>query len=137
VSCAILKFDEYRVEYVNAAHPDAIVRRAGGSSAVAVRPKDGAKRIPPLGKHDMSGSVGALGFSMASGDALLLYSAGLAACVNGKGEAYGAERLATAFGRADPENAESMLTSVMIDFRNYVAGAKRPADIVAMVLLKR
>ncbi len=137
VSGTFMRLSGPRVEYVSAAHTDAVLRRSGRRDVSLVKAKDDRGRIPPLGRDDFDAASGALGFTAARGDALLVYTAGLASGVNARREPYGVERLAEAFGRADPENAESMLASVMIDYRNFLSGAKRSGDITALVLVKR
>jgi len=137
VSGTLVRLRGPRVEYVSAAHTDAVLRRAGRRDVSLVKAKDGRGGSQPLGRDDFDAASGALGFSAAPGDALLVYTAGLASGVNAKREPYGVERLAEAFGRADPESAESMLASVMIDYRNFLSGAKRSRDITALVLVKR
>jgi sigma-B regulation protein RsbU (phosphoserine phosphatase) len=137
VSGTFLRIRGPRVEYVSAAHTDAVLRREGRRDVSLVKAKDERSRTPPLGRDDFDAGVGALGFSAARGDAILVYTAGLVSSVNARREPYGVERLAEAFGRADPENAESMLASVMIDYRNFLSGARRSGDIAAIVLVKR
>jgi len=137
VSCTFLRLSGARVEYINASHTDALLRRAGRRDATIVRPKDGLRKAPPLGRDDFETGVSALGFSVAPGDALFVHTGGLTGSVNARKEPYGTERLAQAFGRADPEHAESMLASVLIDFRNFLGGARRSGDITALVLVKR
>jgi sigma-B regulation protein RsbU (phosphoserine phosphatase) len=137
VSCTFMKLRDSRVEYVNAAHTDALIRRAGRREVSMIKFKDGQRKSPPLGRDDFESGVGALRFTMAPGDAALIYTAGLVGGANAKGLSFGVERLAESFGRADPENAESTLASVMIDFRNATAGASRSGDITAVVLVRR
>ncbi len=137
VSCTFLRFKSGKIEYANAGHTDALVRRSGRRDVSVVRPKTAYRKAPPLGRDDFDIGVGTLGFSMAPGDALFVSTAGLAGCVNPKGIPFGFERVTEAFRRADPENAESMLASVMMDFRNHLAGAKRSGDVAAMVLVMK
>jgi serine phosphatase RsbU (regulator of sigma subunit) len=137
VSCTFLRFKAGKVEYANAGHTDALVRRRGQRDVSVVKPKTAYRKAPPLGRDDFDIGVGTLGFSMAAGDALLVSTAGLAGCVNSKGVPFGFERVTEAFRRADPENAESLLSSVMMDFRNHLAGARRSGDVAAMVLVRK
>ncbi|MBU0926590.1 MAG: SpoIIE family protein phosphatase [Spirochaetes bacterium] len=135
VSCTFLRFSGDRVEYVNAGHTDAFLRK-GGSKRVAGL-DEGRKRSPPFGRDDFDDGLLALRFTLSPGDALLVYTAGLVESVNAKKAAYGGARLAEAWRRADPHNAESLLASVMIDFRNFMAGSRRAGDICAMAVVKR
>lgn len=137
VSCTFLRFKAGKVEYANAGHTDALVRRAGRRDVSVVKPKTAYRKAPPLGRDDFDLGLGTLGFTMSPGDALFISTAGLAGCVNQKGIPFGFERVTEAFRRADPENAESMLASVMMDFRNHLAGARRSGDVAAMVLVMK
>ncbi len=137
VSCAFMRFAGDRVEYVNAAHTDALLRRAGKRAVSFVKAKQGPSKAPPLGRDDFEARVGALAFSAKPGDALLVYTAGLVNGANAKGAPYGVERLSEAFARADPDSAESTLASLMIDYRNYLAGSRRGGDVGVMVFVKR
>ncbi|HPE90241.1 MAG TPA: SpoIIE family protein phosphatase [Spirochaetales bacterium] len=137
VSCAFMRFAGDRVEYVNAAHTDALLRRAGKRAVSLVKARQGPSKAPPLGRDDFEARVGALAFSAKPGDALLVYTAGLVNGANAKGAPYGVERLSEAFARADPDSAESTLASLMIDYRNYLAGSRRGGDVGVMVFVKR
>ena len=132
-----MKLQDDRVEYVNAAHTDALLRRSGSREVSVIKYGKGSNKSPPLGREDFESGIGALRFSMKQGDAVLAYSAGLVSSLDAKGVPFGVNRLAAALGRADPETAESILASVMIDFRNAMSGARRLGDITAMVLVKR
>lgn len=137
VACSFLRLSGPRVEYVNAAHTDSLLRRAGRADVSVVKAKGEGWKAPALGRESIEDGLKALSFSMARGDAVLLYTDGLAGGRDAAGREYGARRLAEAFGRADPDNAESMLASIMIDFRNFTAGARRHDDLTAVMLVKR
>ena len=137
VSCSFLKIRGSRVEYANASHTDALFRRAGRRDAAIVQTRDGLKKAPPLGRDDFTLGSAGLGLTASPGDALFLHTAGLAGSANSRLIQYGMDRLTDAFAKADPDSAESMLASVMIDFRNFMAGSKGSGDITAMVLVKR
>ncbi|GAB1455783.1 MAG: SpoIIE family protein phosphatase [Spirochaetia bacterium] len=137
VSCSFLKIKGSRVEYINASHTDALFRRAGRRDAAIIQTREGLKKAPPLGRDDFTPGSAGLGLSASPGDAILLHTEGLSSSANGKHIQYGMDRLRDAFGQADPDSAESMLASVMIDFRNFMAGSKTADDITAMVLVRR
>ncbi|MBP7263977.1 MAG: SpoIIE family protein phosphatase [Spirochaetia bacterium] len=137
LTCAYLRMAGDRVEYVNAAHTDVLFRKAGSGKVQALTSKDGQDfKAPPLGREGLEVNVKALAFSMLPGDALLLYTDCLTEGRNARGVEYGEERLMEALGRADDENAESILASIMIDYRNFTAGARHTDDLTAVVIRK-
>ncbi|TFG80801.1 MAG: serine/threonine-protein phosphatase, partial [Spirochaetales bacterium] len=137
LTCAFLRLNGNKVEYVNAAHTDTLFRKGGMTDAMVLRPRDGQDfKAPPLGREGLDISVKALSFSVSDGDAILVYTDCLTEGRNTKGQEYGEDRLLEAFARADTENAESILASIMIDYRNFTAGVRRTDDLTAVVLRK-
>ncbi len=89
---------------------------------------------PALGRDDFAVSIATP--RLRRGDALLAYSPGLAAG-GADGDVAGLRRLADAFSKADDSSAESILASVMLDYKNRVPMARRKDDVAAIVLLRR
>ena len=139
LTCAFMRFKGSRVEYVNAAHTDALYRKGATGEVVSLAPKGGGQdfKAPPLGREGLEASVKALAFTVAPGDILLLYTDCLTEGRDRAGREYGDERLRDALRRADAESAESVLASVMIDYRNFTGGAKRADDLTVIALMKR
>jgi len=135
LTCAFLRIKGARVEYVNAAHTDALFRKGSSGEVIALAPKGGQDfKAPPLGREGMDISVKALAFSLSPGDVILLYTDCLSEGRDKKGREYGEERLLEALKRADTESADSILASIMIDYRNFTSGTKRGDDLTAIVL---
>jgi sigma-B regulation protein RsbU (phosphoserine phosphatase) len=135
LTCAFLRIKGARVEYVNAAHTDALFRKGSSGEVITLAPKGGQEfKAPPLGREGMEVSVKALAFALSPGDVILLYTDCLTEGRDKRGREYGEERLLDAFKRADTESADSILASIMIDYRNYTSGAKRSDDLTAIVL---
>jgi len=135
VSCVTFRLDGAGVTYAIAGRSPLFVRRALGAEVEALGGLPGSAETAPLGRDDFVPSP--MELRLGRGEALLACSGGLLAGVDAKGEAYGVERLAQAFRRADDDSAESLLTSVMLDFKNSVPRAGRRADIAAIVLVRR
>ncbi len=135
--CALLWVDGNRVEYVNAGHPDVLLRHAGKSEALLLLPKDERGfRLEPLGRNQLEETVVPLRFTVGSGDGILVYTDALVNSTNAKGEPYGIERLRHSFRRADMESAQTILSSIMIDFRGF-AGRNAKQDDLTLVVLKK
>jgi sigma-B regulation protein RsbU (phosphoserine phosphatase) len=137
LTCAFLRIKGARVEYVNAAHTDALFRKGSSGEVITLAPKGGQDfKAPPLGREGMEISVKALAFALSPGDSILLYTDCLTEGRDKKGREYGEERLLDAFRHADTESADSILASIMIDYRNFTSGTKRSDDLTAIVLKK-
>ena len=75
-----------------------------------------------------------LGFSVAEGDALILYSDSLESSTNAGGEAFGSMRLRQAFLQADGQCAEDKLSYVLNMFFNFTQGGTITGDVTAIVV---
>jgi sigma-B regulation protein RsbU (phosphoserine phosphatase) len=137
ISCVYLRLAGARVEYLNSAYPDALLRKAGSKEVAIVESGGESGKAAPLGRGDFEDTVAASSMSVSRGDALLLYSRGLVESQSARGETYGHSRLARAFSEADPDSAESVLASVMIDYRKFMARAPRACDVTVVALVKR
>jgi phosphoserine phosphatase RsbU/P len=137
ISCVYLRLAGSRMELVNSAHPDALIRRAGHRETVMLGRGSQDGKAAPLGRGDFEDTVTVSALDVSKGDVLLLHSHGLTASVNIKGESYGQERLARAFAAADQESAESILASVMIDYRKFTYKTQREHDVTVVTLMRR
>jgi len=126
-----------RVEYVNAGHPDALLRHAGKSEALLLLPKEAAGfKLGAFGRNQLEETVVPLRFALDSGDAVILYTDALINGRNSKGEPYGIERLRHSFRRADMETAQTILSSITIDYRGFIGRMARQDDLTLVVLKK-
>lgn len=138
LTAAFMRMDGPRVEYVNAAHTDALFRKDGRKDPIVLAPKGGDDyKAPPLGREGLDVKVKTLSFAMGKGDCVFLYTDCLTEGRDKRGQEYGFERLVEAFRKADTETAESTLASIMIDYRNFTSGGKRADDLTAIVLMRR
>ena len=122
------------VEYVNAAHPELLVKK--GDQVRTVRAAD--DQIPRgclLGVDWMDNTFEAIKISMPPGSALLLYSDCLIETYeNETNKEYGKDRLAAALAAAPEGTAEEILDFIMRDFMEFSAGSKMTDDLTAIVL---
>lgn len=137
VRCALLRLKNNAVEYANAANADILILRSGTPSFEPLVPAEKSDfYAPPFGRNQLEQDVRVFDFELNSGDILLLHSTYLLNARNAKGEAYGMGRLMASLRRADMENSQSLLSSVMIDFRSFMSGSKRQDDTTVVVLRK-
>ncbi len=137
ISCAYLRLTGSRVEYLNSSHPDVLFRKAGSREAVVMESSAKGAKAAPLGRGDFEDTVAASALEVSTGDALLLFSQGVVGSVGAKGDVYGQVRMSRAFSEADPDSAESVLASVMIDYRKFMARAPSGHDVTVVALVKR
>ncbi len=136
--CSLLWVDGNRVEYVNASHPDVLLRHAGKSEALPLLPKDvPGFKLPPFGRNQLDDAVVPLRFTVSEGDGILAYTDALVDSRNAKGEAYGIERLRHSFRRADMETAQTILSSIMIDYRGFIGRMTKQDDLTVVALKKK
>ncbi len=117
-----------RLDYVCAGHPFPFVRRAGGTVEEA-----GTAGSFPLGVGEtIAPPVGSL--VLAPGDLLLLFTDGLFEAMNGAGQAFGFERLRTAFGGAG--DAAATHARIQATLAAHV-GDEPLADDLTLVIVER
>jgi hypothetical protein len=137
VRCSLLRMKGTGVEYANAANADVLLMRAGEGVFAPLIPADRPDfRAPAFGRDQLEQEVQVLNFSLATGDTLIMHTEYLLTARNSKGEDYGIRRLMASLRRADMESSQSLLSSIMIDFRNFMAGSKRQDDTTVVVLRK-
>lgn len=134
VSCINLRLLDNHISMVNSSYYPLLIRKAKSDKVAVVG--DFAKRQGPLlGQDDYMAEAGKI--EIASGDAVLLYSPGLINTIGARGEVFGPAMLMDAFSKADFSSANSLLSSIMLDYKNMMPQALRKSDIVAIMLLKR
>lgn len=138
LTCLVLRFEEGKVEYANAAHPDLLYRRAGAAKALAVLPRGKDEfRGPPIGKSGFEGSWSALRFSPGPGDLLFAYTDCFEEAKNADGERYGRERLLASLSAANASDASSVLLTLITDLENFSGSKRFDDDLTAIVLRRR
>jgi len=138
ITGVMLRLNGPDVEYVNAGHPDIILKSA--SAGVRACPVDnclGGFKGQPIGINRETKTCGTLRFSVESGDTILMYSDGLADCRNSSGEYYGHSRLLEAFSSLQGDSAPVMLDKLMSDFYDFAGGNSVTDDITVIVARKK
>lgn len=127
--------DNNVIEYVNAGHPDMILKKANGNICSASNSKD-IKGFY-LGVSAMKSSYESVSLSLDKGDSLLLYSDCLTESTNSDKEEFGIERLKEVFANIDSSKDCSDqvkdLTDILFDF----TGSDSLDDDLSIILIKR
>jgi len=130
----MLRISGDRIEYVNAGHPEMLLRK--GSSGI-VRPvmiqgKNNKGRM--LGIEGLSEGYTTIGFSMADEDALLFFTDCLPDARNGAGEEFGVDRITKAFSASGTGLAADKLDSMMHTFASFIGEVPLNDDLTVIVL---
>jgi serine phosphatase RsbU (regulator of sigma subunit) len=133
----VLRFTDDAVEYVNAGHPDLILRQSGSGVVSMVNSRDRNFRGSFLGVREMDFPYRTLRFGVEQGDVLLVYTDGIAEGINAEKAEYGSEGLARALHRAPGESSRSILDYIMHDFHAFTGGRKLSDDLTLIVIRKK
>jgi PAS domain S-box-containing protein len=132
----ILRFKGNEVEYVNASHPNLIIKRQKTGSVLYVRPKDRELKGMLLGKDTFTENVDVLSFNVSKGDTLLMYTDGLIESIKTQNIKFGEQQLLQSLMNSPDGSAQEILDFIFDDFTK-AAGANPPADDITAIILKR
>ncbi|WP_294427857.1 SpoIIE family protein phosphatase [uncultured Treponema sp.] len=132
----MLRLKGNKVEYLSAGHPKAFFRSgsSGKTVPIEVDGKSGSGGL--IGIPMLEPEYSAIGFSVKSGDSILLYTDCLSESRNKNGEEYGYEGITKAFAKADG-NAHQKLDSLLEDFKAFTDGVPANDDLTVIVLQKK
>jgi len=131
----ILRFDGDIVEYVNAGHPELLMKKGMSGTVRMVVPKDGDFKGSILGIGEIDHSIRGLKFRMEEGDSLFLATDCIYESSNNGKQEYGQVRLEEAFGSA-PEigTAHEILQYILDDFSRFIEDRPVSDDLTALVI---
>ena len=133
----LLRFHKNEVEYVNAGHPDVLIKRGDTQKVKEISSSNCKFRGPLLGVAILKESYPALKFSVKPGDTMLLFSDALVECRNENSEQYGSERLVQSF-QSVPKNAdaETHIECIMKDLAIYRGNTPIKDDLTVIACKK-
>ena len=126
VWAAVLEISTGKGVAVNAGHEHPVLRRADGDYELVVY------------KHSVAiGTMGGIPFrqhefQLNPGDSIFVYTDGVAEATNSDNELFGTDRMITALNKDPDTNPEDILTNVMDDINDFVAGAEQFDDITML-----
>jgi serine phosphatase RsbU (regulator of sigma subunit) len=129
--CCLLDPVDGNVHYANAGHPFPRLWRA---AVGIVEPLQDAVGLP-LGV-DSRASYHHKRINLRKGDALVLYSDGLTADQNDRGQTFGWERLDDALRRAAGEGAERIKAEVLDALNRFLDGREIQSDVTLVVAVR-
>jgi sigma-B regulation protein RsbU (phosphoserine phosphatase) len=124
----MLKFDKDVAEYVHAAHPPLMLRKAATGNVHALRYRDGEYCGGSfLGMQALEGPFTSLRFRIEPGDVLLLFTDELNEETDTANEQYGLERIMDSLTRAPAGSARTMLDFILAEFTQFTHPKTRAA----------
>ncbi|HRV27840.1 MAG TPA: SpoIIE family protein phosphatase [Spirochaetia bacterium] len=136
VLCNMVRIKPDAFEYVNGGMPDLLMMR--NTEIRTIVPEDSSEfKLPPMGRNQIEHEIKVLEVPITSGDILVLCTEGLIASKNNKNETFGIEKLKDSLKKADKESAETIMLSIIADYRNFITQKRQPYDITLIVLRKR
>jgi sigma-B regulation protein RsbU (phosphoserine phosphatase) len=129
--CGVLDPVDGNFHYANAGHPAPRWWRAGSGKIEGIRDASGL----PLGV-DSRASYHHKRIVIEPGDVLVLYSDGVTAALNDRGQMFGCERLDAALSESAAHGAEAVKTAVFARLNDFLDG-RHPEDDVALLIIER
>ncbi|HOM87276.1 MAG TPA: SpoIIE family protein phosphatase [Spirochaetota bacterium] len=133
----LLRFNDDKVEYVNAAHTDLLLKRKEANNVIVCAHKEKDIKGMFLGKSALQNIYTPLQFSMKPGDMLLLYSDGLTEQKNEAGEEYGFDRLKETFLHAQGNTVQEICEFIIAAFNEFRGEVRLGDDLTVIVLQKK
>ena len=133
LTAILLRINGDNVEYVNAGHPDIIIKRAlTGSLEYGLGGNDDA-RGSYLGLKVMESSFQVVNLSINADDTMLLYTDCLNESRNSSGEEYGFDRIQSSFKEAPNGTAEEILAHIINDFYSFIDFRELNDDLTVII----
>jgi phosphoserine phosphatase RsbU/P len=127
----VLRFNGGRVEYVNAGHPDLLLRTAATGQVSMIAPSNNDVKGEPIGISN-NFPYKSVHFSMKKEDILLLFTDGLIESVQNN-EHYGHERVSKILRNiSSTSTAQETLDRILKDFISF-AGSSLSDDLTVIV----
>lgn len=131
----LLRLNGNKVEYLSAGHPKAFFRSGASGKTVPIE-MAGQKGGGLIGIPMLEPEYNAIGFSVKSGDSIVLYTDCLTESRNAGGEDYGYERIAASFAKA-AGSAQRKLDILLADFAAFTQSTPVNDDLTIIVLRKK
>ncbi len=132
----LLRFNDDKVEYVNAAHTDLLLRRYNSDFVTVCAHKEKDIKGMFLGIKGMKSEFLPLQFSMKPNDVLLLYTDCLIEQKDRNAEEFGFERVKEAFLKALGNTAQDICDAIINTFNQFREDMDLTDDLTVIVLKK-
>jgi serine phosphatase RsbU (regulator of sigma subunit) len=137
ISCILLRFRDGEVEYVNAGHPDLLVRRASDGKVLVAGPGGADFRGEPIGVNIMNIPPEVIRLRVERGDVLMLFTDGIIESCNHHNAPFGLKRVMASLEEAPGETARDILNHVVEKFFTFINLEQIRDDYTIIVVKKR
>jgi sigma-B regulation protein RsbU (phosphoserine phosphatase) len=138
LTAVMLRFKGNNVEYVNAAHPDILLKRRSTGLCDLVKPGDKPMQGAILGIEAITTEYEQYTFTVMSGDVLLLYSDCLIEGKDRNGREFGMEHAAQILTRCpDGASAAEILKTLLTEFKKHIRHTGLTDDLSIIILKKK
>ncbi|MCP4136700.1 MAG: SpoIIE family protein phosphatase [bacterium] len=132
----LLRMSENRIEYINAAHPDPILKRK--NEVTQILDKEGVSTAGAfLGVMGFYYNYEALTISVQKDDCILIYTDGILEERNRYNEQFGTNRLLESLNKAPGGSSNEVLDSVMSDFYSFTGRRENFSDDITLIVIKK
>jgi serine phosphatase RsbU (regulator of sigma subunit) len=137
----ILKFNDRIVEYVNAGHPELIIKKHDNQRSFIVAPKNQEYKARFLGLEAMRFSerdVRPIRFTVKKGDVLCMFSDCLNESLNKENKEFGIQGVMSALNSSgENDSADEVLNHIISNLYRWIGSDKMKDDLTIMVLRKK
>ena len=133
----LLRMNGNRVEYLSAGHPKAFFRSGATGRTVPIEiagKDDGSGGL--IGIPMLEPTYSAIGFSMKSGDSVVLYTDCLSESKNRAGKEFGYDGITGAFSKSSGSAGEQ-LDFILSEFSKFTSGVPANDDLTIIVIRKK
>lgn len=135
ITAAFLRFTGNAVEYVNAAHPDIILRSWKKGECKPVRPEASPLQGRMLGISSLEMPARLYTFSLNRGDALIIFTDCLVEGRDGNGKEFGEKRVLEVMeGMCEAASARDILDQLLIQYKTHTDNLPLKDDLTVIVL---
>lgn len=136
ITGVVLRLEGDQVEYVNAGHPELVIKRAGEQKSQLIQDEDTGIKGQPIGLS-RNYPYRSISFPANSGDTLLLYTDCIVEACDNKNRSFGVPRLLEALDSAPDTSANDILDYIMYNFFSNINTEDVEDDLTIMILKKR
>ncbi len=133
----VLRFENDCIEYVNAGHPDIMLRKKDSDQVRIINPTDKNFKGSILGVSEMSFPYKSVKFKAEEGDTLAIFSDGIIEAAGNDNSRFGIKGIAKALVNSSNESAEETLDRLISEFYSFTGNNKLSDDVTVIILKKK
>lgn len=135
ITGVLLRFENSTVQYVNAGHPNILIKKGGSGTVKEAAPNTEFRGLP-IGMDFTPVPFNTVQFTMEPGDTLLIFTDGLIDGFNNDKKSYGQKRIEDAFMSAPAGASREILDYIINDFYSFTNQCFINDDFTVLVITK-